>query len=561
MGSFQNFKKIKQKERQVAIRKALILVGSSCPVDGDEEFLCESAETIAKKIAGKEPRWTATNVIKAYIRCAIRNNEKSNFITEVFFVEAIEQAILLDEELANGKPPRGPLHGVPVSFKDTYNISGYDSSLGMSAFVCKPSSEDSALVKMVKDMGGVILFKTNVPQTLFAFECSNPIFGRTFNPFSTSYTCGGSSGGEAVSLASNSSALGFGSDIGGSLRIPAHYCGVYSLKPSSDRFPIAGHFAIVEGFEGVRIVTGPMTRSVLDLKFITKVRVILSSKPELYDFSCIPLPWKESLESTKNFKVFGYYFEDEFTLTSPACRRAVRMVVDSLKAFGHKVVEIRPPNSFDAVEIFIGLTSSDGYKKVYDFVKSDPMEKSIWLPMLASWIPYFLKCAIGYVIENVIHDPKFSMIFKAVGKRKIIEYCRLINRRNLYRKEWSKIWNEYKLDGIIAPANPLPALPHDGTTSVSAIAASTFIYNLLNYSVGSLPVTRVDRTIDILSDEYKKWDGLIHQRLYQSSRPLYDPDKMHGLPVGVQVIGQQWQEEKVIEMMGDVENALKILNL
>ncbi|CCJ28140.1 unnamed protein product, partial [Pneumocystis jirovecii] len=343
---------------------------------------------IAKKIARKEPRWTATNVVKAYIRSAIRSNEKNNFMTEVFFVEAIEQAALLDEELACGKPPRGPLHGVPVSFKDTYNISGYDSSLGMSMFVSKPSLEDSALVKMIKDMGAVILFKTNVPQTLFAFECSNPIFGRTFNPFSATYTCGGSSGGEAVSLASNSSALGFGSDIGGSLRIPAHYC-------------------------GVRVVTGPMARSVLDLKFITKA--ILSSEPESYDFSCIPLSWRESLRST-NFKVFGYYFEDEFTLTSPACRRAVRMVIDSLKAFGHKVVEIRPPSSFDAVEIFIGLTSSDGYKRVYDFVKKDPMEKNIWLPMLASWIPYFLKRAIGYIVENIIFkpfdDPTQSLCFK-----------------------------------------------------------------------------------------------------------------------------------------------------
>ncbi|KTW28705.1 uncharacterized protein T551_02555 [Pneumocystis jirovecii RU7] len=557
MISFQNLKKIKQKQRQVAIRKALILVGSSCPVDGDEEFLSASAEMIAKKIARKEPRWTATNVVKAYIRSAIRSNEKNNFMTEVFFVEAIEQAALLDEELACGKPPRGPLHGVPVSFKDTYNISGYDSSLGMSMFVSKPSLEDSALVKMIKDMGAVILFKTNVPQTLFAFECSNPIFGRTFNPFSATYTCGGSSGGEAVSLASNSSALGFGSDIGGSLRIPAHYCGIYALKPSSDRFPLAGHFSIVEGFEGVRVVTGPMARSVLDLKFITKA--ILSSEPESYDFSCIPLSWRESLRST-NFKVFGYYFEDEFTLTSPACRRAVRMVIDSLKAFGHKVVEIRPPSSFDAVEIFIGLTSSDGYKRVYDFVKKDPMEKNIWLPMLASWVPYFLKRAIGYIVENIICDPKFSMVFKAVGKKKTIEYCHLIYRRNLYRKEWFKIWNEYKLDGIIAPTNPLPALPHNGTASVSAIAASTFIYNLLNYSVGSLPVTYVDRTMDVLSDEYKKWDGLIHQKLYQSSRPLYDPDKMHGLPVGVQVIAQQWQEEKVIEMMSDIENALNALN-
>ncbi|KAG5439004.1 hypothetical protein PCANB_002334 [Pneumocystis canis] len=529
MVSFQNFKRVKQKERSAAIRKALVLIDSSYPVDGDEEFLCASAETIAKKIAKKEPRWTATNVVKAYIRSAIRNNEKTNFITEVFFVEAIEQAMLLDEELASGKPPRGPLH-------DTYNINGYDSSLGMSMFVSKPSLEDSSLVKMIKDMGAIILFKTNVPQALLTFECSNPIFGRTLNPFSSGHTCGGSSGGEAVALASNSSALGFGSDIGGSLRIPAHYC-IYSLKPSSDRFPLRGHFGIVKGFEGIRVVSGPMTRSILDLKFITKI--VLSSEPELYDFSCIPLPWRESLQ-LNNLKVFGYYFE--------ACRRAVRMVVDALKASGHKVVEIRPPSFLDAAEIFIG---------VYDFLKKDPMEKNLRLPILASWVPHFLKRVIGYVIENIICDPKFSMVFKAVGKKKTIEYCRLIYRRNLYRKEWSKVWNDYKLDGIIAPPSPLPALPHDGTTSVSAMAASTFIYNLLNYSVGCLPVTYVDRLKDVLSYEYKKWDGLMHQKLYQSSQPLYDPDKMHGLPVGVQVIAQQWQEEKVIEMMSDVENALR----
>ncbi|KTW25891.1 hypothetical protein T552_03165 [Pneumocystis carinii B80] len=555
MVSFQNFKRIKQKERQAAIRKAMVLVGSSFPEDGDEEFLTASAETIAKKIAERESRWTSENVVKAYIRSCIRNNEKMNFITEVFFVEAIEQAILLDRELSLGKLPRGPLHGVPVSFKDTYNISGYDSSLGISTFVCKPSLDDSALVKMIKNMGAVILFKTNVPQSLFTFECSNPIFGRTLNPFSSEYTCGGSSGGEAASLSSNSSALGFGSDIGGSLRIPAHYCGIYSLKPSSYRFPSKGHFGIVEGFEGIPVVSGPMTRSISDLKFITKT--VLLSRPELYDFSCIPLPWKEPLQSENNLKVFGYYFEDGFTLTSPACRRAVRMVVDSLKAAGHKVVEIRPPSSLDAVEIFIGLSSSDGYKKIYDAIKKDPLEKNLRLFVLSTWIPYFMKSIIGYIIENIICDLKLSVVFKASGRKKFTEYCHLVHRRDLYRNEWFKIWNHYKLDGIIAPSNPLPALPHNGTMNVAPIAASTFIYNLLNYSVGCLPVTFVDSSIDVLSDEYKKWDGIMHQKLYQSSQPLYNPDKMHGLPVGVQVIGQQWQEEKVIEMMFDVENALK----
>ncbi|KAG5440027.1 hypothetical protein PCK2_000635 [Pneumocystis canis] len=351
---------------------------------------------------------------------------------------------------------------------------------------------------MIKDMGAIILFKTNVPQTLFAFECSNPIFGRTLNPFSSGYTCGGSSGGEAVALASNASALGFGSDIGGSLRIPAHYCGIYSLKPSSDRCPLKGHFGIVEGFEGVRVVSGPMARSLLDLKFITKI--VLSSRPELYDFSCIPLPWRESLQSN-NLKVFGYYFEDGFTSTSPACRRAVCMVVDALKASGHKVVEIRPPSSLDAVEIFIGLTSSDGYKEVYDFLKKDPMEKNLRLPILASWIPYFFKCVIGYVIENIICDPKFSTVFKAVGKKKTLEYYRLICRRNLYQKEWSKVWNNYKLDGIIAPSSPLPALPHDGTTSgIYSDINTEILLHASNWTSKSMKLSSIGLVIGIETD-------------------------------------------------------------
>lgn len=141
--------------------------------------------------------------------------------------------------------------------------------------------------------GAVLFVKTNVPQTMFMFECSNPLWGRTTNPYNDKYTCGGSSGGEAALLAMDGSAIGMGSDIGGSLRIPTAYCGIYSLKPSHGRISAIGargkqnkssaggwryfNLAVfpdtVPGFEGIKTVVGPMGRCVLRLRYT------LSSNP------------------------------------------------------------------------------------------------------------------------------------------------------------------------------------------------------------------------------------------------------------------------------------------
>ena len=114
-------------------------------------------------------------------------------------------------------------------------FQGYDSTIGLAAFVGKPFSETSALVQVLRHQGAIPFVKTNVPQTMLSWECSNPIFGLTTNPHDTSRTVGGSSGGEAALLAAGGSVLGWGSDIGGSIRIPSSMCGVYGIKPTFAR--------------------------------------------------------------------------------------------------------------------------------------------------------------------------------------------------------------------------------------------------------------------------------------------------------------------------------------
>src|SRR5579859_1891658 len=159
-------------------------------------------------------------------------------------VEALETAKGHDEYQATHNDTMGPLHGIPFTLKDSFGVKGYDSSIGISIFANQPAPESSALHSALTKLGAILLAKTNVPQTLMSFESNNPIFGSTHNPFVKGHTCGGSSGGEGAVVALNGSAIGFGSDIGGSLRIPAGWCGIYSLKTMRGRFPVRGHHSI-----------------------------------------------------------------------------------------------------------------------------------------------------------------------------------------------------------------------------------------------------------------------------------------------------------------------------
>jgi Asp-tRNA(Asn)/Glu-tRNA(Gln) amidotransferase A subunit family amidase len=175
--------------------------------------------------------------------------------------------------------------------------------------VGNPSLRDGVIVKVLKDAGAVPFVKTNVPQTLLAFECGNPVFGVTRNPYNGERTCGGSSGGEAALLASDASPIGIGSDVGGSLRIPAHFSGCFGLKPCLGRFPGSGVMPPNPGFDAIKSTLGPMGRSVDDLESITRV-VVDASIALARTQHLIPLAYRKVTLPAK--LKFGYYLTGEF---------------------------------------------------------------------------------------------------------------------------------------------------------------------------------------------------------------------------------------------------------
>lgn len=219
----------------------------------------------------------------------------------------------------------------------TVGLKGWDGCIGYSAWVGKPAESDSALIRLLRDAGAVPFVKTNIPITLLSFESASDVFGRTTNPHKKTHSPGGSTGGEAALLAYGGSRIGIGTDVAGSVRVPAHYSGIYTIKASTGRFMKTGSSTSMPGQDGVPPVYSPMARTLEDLDYFWKA--IMSMEPWKYDHTVLPIPWRKIDLSAKPLK-WGVMWDDGVVSPSPACRRALEIVVRTLGDHGHHVVDV-----------------------------------------------------------------------------------------------------------------------------------------------------------------------------------------------------------------------------
>ncbi|ODN90188.1 amidase [Cryptococcus wingfieldii CBS 7118] len=535
--------KAKQEERERLISEMESLLGLQSEHPEDEE---RGPQEIVWHLKGRKTGWTVERVMSVYIRAACAAHRKTNCLTEVLFKEALEQAKSHDREYATFGKAHGAFWGLPSSFKDTYNIKGVDSSLGCSPYCFGPildAEDEGGLVKVFRAGGGIPFCKTNIPQTLLAFECRNPIFGQTSNPGASDRTCGGSSGGEAALVALRGSPIGWGSDIGGSLRIPAHYSGICGLKPVAGRWPQNGNRSSVKGFEGIKGVVGPMGRTVDDLIFSTRsvFNTIHEPSTELPGEQLLPIAWRE-VELPKKLKV-GYWVDDHAIKASPACARAVLESVQALKKAGHEVIAFDPPDVPEALKIFAGLTSSDGYKTLLSNIGSDPMEPSMNLVIKPVKLPGWILLILVWFVAKVTGDQLFADVLSNCRQKSTQEFLQYTHRRNVYIDKFRRA--PYLLSSTTRLNGSLPSRN-----------IATILFNVVDSTVGVLPVTRVSKDLDTLPSDWLEGSTgskLLQERIYLGkpgkTDPAYVPEQMHGLPVGVQVVGKAWEEEKVLKVM------------
>lgn len=218
---------------------------------------------------------TPSAVLIAYGKAALKAHAETNCLTEVMISAA--------ETWAKECNKQGPLAGIPISLKDTVGVEGWDSCIGYSAWVGKPMQKDSTLVQLLRDAGAIPFVKTSIPITLLSYESTSDVFGVTTNPHKKGYSPGGSSGGEAALLACGGSRIGIGTDVAGSVRVPSHYSGTYTIKASVGRFLKMGSGTSIAGQEGVAPVYSPMARTLEDLETVWKA--VMQMKPWEYDHS------------------------------------------------------------------------------------------------------------------------------------------------------------------------------------------------------------------------------------------------------------------------------------
>lgn len=274
---------------------------------------------------------------------------------EIFFDAALEAAKELDEHFAKHKAPIGPLHGLPVSLKDQFHVKGVETTMGyvgwIGTFQGKKGTGlekvyESDMVQDLRKLGAILYCKTSVPHTLMAGETVNNIIGYTKNPRNRLLSSGGSSGGEGALIGLKGSPVGFGTDIGGSIRVPAAFNGLYGLRPSAGRLSYQGMANSMDGQSSVLSVVGPLAHSVATLRLV--VKSLLTLEPWLRDPLVDEKPWREDHEqqildhigakqSQTPKLAFGIMRHDGMVNPQPPIQRALDIVENILKKLGHKV--------------------------------------------------------------------------------------------------------------------------------------------------------------------------------------------------------------------------------
>ncbi|KAL3451082.1 amidase signature domain-containing protein [Aspergillus insuetus] len=495
----------------------------------DELAITESSATdlVRDLAAGK---LSSVAVTTAFCKRAALAHQLTNCFHEFFPGIALARAKYLDEYLAEKKKPIGPLHGLPISLKDQVRIKGLETTMGYVSWIGKKDSEDSVLTTMLLNAGAVLYVKTSVPQSLMVCETVNNIFGRTTNPRNKNWSCGGSSGGEGAIVGIRGGIIGVGTDIGGSIRVPAAFNFLYGLRPSHGRLPYAKMANSMEGQETVHSVCGPLTHSVADMRlFVTSV---LSQKPWSYDSKVVPIPWRQEEEDAIKAKIadkslmLGYFSCDGEVLPHPPVLRGVHTVVDKLSQAGHTVLPWEPYKHPYAVDLANRIYASDGGVDIFGTLNASG-EPAI--PNIADLVnPTLPKMTINEVWQVQLDKWNYQSEYLA----KIREFESQIGR---------------ELDAIIAPITPTAAIRHNQFKYYGYASA----INVLDFTSVVVPVTFADKGVDKVNEGFVPLGEM--DKVVQKE---YDPEAYHGAPVAVQIIGRRLTEERVMAIAEEVGRLL-----
>ncbi|VDK49098.1 unnamed protein product [Anisakis simplex] len=465
------------------------------------------------KEALQNDRLSATAVLNAYLWKAFEVNEKTNCIIE-FLIESFDEAENLDQKW-HLKPNKPPLFGLPFSVKGNFYMKGYDCCIGLAKNLFKPMQTECTLVTHLRNQGAVPFVMTNVPQALLSFTCSNSVYGTTSHPKDANRTPGGSSGGEAALLSSGGCVFGTGSDLAGSLRIPAVMCGLVTLKPSESRFVVYNAQGSLPGKGRIGLGFGFLTKSVEELKFLTSDVLGTPEYHKLVSKSA-PLPLSSTrIEQCSKRKLrIGYYVDDGFMKPVPALERTTQETVEYLREAGHEMVRFHIPQPHLAASLFYKNLLPDGgelLRRMYSGEVITPYMKR-FVFMLK--IPKVIRTVASWLLSSI--SPQLSLIAgSTVSDLGDLRYTQQLTDQ--YIKDFINEWKLFELDVLICPAFTgkicsyitiyivVPSVPHQYPSQLSMCGFATGLYSMLDFPVGIVPTREVTKEDDALLEDENYW--------------------------------------------------------
>ena len=453
------------------------------------DIIYSSATSIAQSIRDKQV--SSAEVVQAHLDRIAEVNPSLNAVVQLCADRALEEAAEADAALARGDAT-GPLHGVPMTLKDSLDTEGVVTTGGTTGRRDFVPDQDATVTARLRAAGAILMGKTNTPELTMAGETDNSVYGRTNNPFDLERSPGGSSGGAGAIVTTGGSPFDIGSDTGGSIRMPAHLCGIAGIKPNSGRVPRTGH--IIEytlGATDSYTQNGPMARYVEDLDLI--LRVI--SGPDWIDPAIIDMPLRDPADvDLNNLRVAFYTDPPGFKVPAQETRDTVQAAVRALSDVAASVEE-DAPNALERVpDMTARIGGGDG------------------------------RAGTRRLLDKAGTSDISVILTKRIEEAEPIttsEFTKSLEDLDQYCSDMLQFISDY--DVIVAPVTAQPAQPHGASfEDRNRHAFYTGPYNLTG------------------------WPGTV-VRCGTSSE---------GLPIGVQVIARPWREDVSLAVAAFLESAL-----
>lgn len=471
------------------------------------DYAFASAQELAGAI--RTGKTSSSELLEMYIGRIEQHDGRINAVVIRDFDRARTAAAEADAALARGDA-HGPLHGVPMTVKESFNIAGLKTCWGVPEMRDNVAGQDAVVVERLKAAGAVIFGKTNIPIYLADFQSYNAVYGTTHNPWREGHTPGGSSGGGAAALAAGFSGLEFGSDIGGSIRNPAHYSGVFGHKPTYGIIPLRGH-ALLPSFSAPDIsVVGPLARSASDLQ----LALDLTKGPDRLHASGMTYDLERGAENAKGLRV-ALWLDDPMSPVDDRVKERVAAAASALADAGAEVDDLARPDFSPAEchEIYMQLLHAALAARQPDAVYADTLAKA-------------------EALTDADTNPGADLLRAQTMRHR--DWIRQNERRNAMRWAWADFFDSY--DVLLCPVASVPAFPHDESEDMGA--------RRLTVNGQSMPYF-----------QQLFWAGFTGVSYLPGTVYPAGPSS-DGLPVGVQIVGPELGDNRTIAVARILEEVM-----